>query len=177
MEKLKEQFFNESLRHWHFEDLVKATGLSRERVNYFLKMLLKEKMISRIKPCGKMPYYVANRSSFAFREQKRLAGLQKLTELFEHISSIEEIKTAIIFGSFSRGDWNKSSDIDIFVYGKVMQFDKKTFENKLKHEIQLFSFDNSKDIKRQLDPLLIPNIIKGFNVKGSLDPFEVKIHA
>ena len=179
MEKLKQLFFNESLRHWHFEDLVQESGLSRERVNCFLKTLLKEKLISRVKPRGKMPYSVANREFPRFREQKRLCGLQKLVEagLFEYISSLPEVKTAIIFGSFSRGDWNKSSDVDIFIYGNSKNFAKKTFENKLKREIQLFSFEDPHEIQKELDPALIPNIIKGFNVKGSLEPFEVSIRA
>ena len=177
--KLEELFFNESLRYWHFEDLVRESNLSRERVHHFLKALLKERLILRVKPKRKMPYYVANRDSTAFREKKRLLGLQKLMNagLFEYICSISEIKTAIIFGSFSRGDWNTSSDIDIFIYGDARNFDKRKFELKLHHDIQLFHFDNPRDIERELEPALIPNIIKGFNIKGCIEPFEVIIHA
>ena len=179
MGKIKELFFKESLKYWHFEDLIRQSGLSRERVSKFLKLLLKEKFILRVKPRGKMPYYVANHGSHSFREQKRLFGLQQLAEggLFEYISSLDGVKTAIVFGSFARGDWNKSSDIDIFIFGDTKSFDKKTFENRLGHEIQLFIFEDPKEVKHELDPGLIPNIVKGFNVKGTLEPFEVSIHA
>lgn len=44
--------------------------------------------------------------------------------LLRHIAENEGIKTAIVFGSFSRGDWNRSSDIDLFIYGDDNNFDK-----------------------------------------------------
>ena len=177
MDDLKELFFNESLRHWHFGELIKKSNLSRERVNYFLKILLKKKLVIRIKPRNKMPYYIASRDSLAFREQKRLWGLQKLSVLFEHINSLHEVKTAIVFGSFSRGDWSKSSDIDLFIYGNGKNFEKNTLENRLHREIQLFIFNSPREVKRGLDAALLSNIIKGFNIKGSLEPFEVVVHA
>jgi len=175
MESLKAVFFNESLRRWHFEVLLKELGISRERLNYFLKKLVKERMIRRIKPKGKMPYYIANRESARFRLEKRLFGIKSLTNsgLLDHISSDDKIKTAIIFGSFARGDWSKSSDIDLFLYGDMKYFEKGKFESILKRDIQLFGYNRSNKLREELDPKLIPNIIKGFNIKGSLEPFEV----
>lgn len=175
--KIKGLFFNESLRRWHFEDIRKETNISRERVNFFLKKLIKEKFILRIKPRGKMPYYIANTDFYHFRSEKRIHGLKMLEPLFEHINSLKNIKTAILFGSFARGDWNKSSDIDLFIYGDVEDFEKGLLETKLKREIQLFNFKDSKRIKEELDERLIPNILKGFNIKESISPFEVSISA
>jgi predicted nucleotidyltransferase len=176
---LKALFFYDSLRRWHFEALVKESGFSRERINYFLKQLIKEKLIARVKPRGKMPYHIANRDSSAFRSEKKLYGLSLLEQsgLFGHLCSCQGVKTAILFGSFARGDWGRSSDIDLFVYGDDTEFMKEEFESKLKKEIQLFSYQEPQAIKKQLDPRVIPNIIKGFNIKGSVEPFEVIIHA
>ena len=179
MNKVKKLFLNETLRRWHFEAVVRGSGMSRERVNYFLKKLVKEKFILKVKPKGKMPYYLANRDSLTFRFDKKFYGLEiiKQTGLFEHINSLKNVKTAILFGSFSRGDWNKSSDIDLFIYGNSENFEKGKFENKIKREIQLFSYYNIKKMKKELEPKLIPNIIKGFNIKGNLKPFEVRLNA
>lgn len=179
MEALKKLFFSETLKRWHFEELLKASGLSRERVNHFLKILLRQRFILRVKPRGRMPFYVANKESFKFREEKRLCGLEMLEKigLLQHINSLQKIKTAIIFGSFARGDWNKSSDIDIFMFGNTDDFKKGLFESKLKREIQLFNFKESKDAKKELDEKLVGNIVKGFNIKQNLEPFEVRINA
>src|SRR3989344_3186340 len=123
---LKGLFFNHSLKRWHFEELVRISGMSRERVSYFLKILQKEQLIIRIKPKGKMPYYEANRTSSTFRSEKRWYGLAMIAHsgLLEHLSQLPEIKTAILFGSFARGDWSASSDIDLFLYGRDANFEK-----------------------------------------------------
>lgn len=179
MEKLKELFFQETLRHWHFEDLIKESGLSRERVSHFLKQLLKENFIRRVKPKGRMPYYLASQDFPKFRLEKRLYGFSLLEQsgLLEHLHSCRKIKTAIIFGSFSRGDWGKSSDLDLFLYGDDTEFEKGRYERKLHREIQLFSYQNPKKMKKELDPKILPNIAKGFNITGNLEPFEVSLHA
>jgi len=177
MNKLLSLFFNESLRRWHFEYLVNESGLSRERVNHYIKELIIENLINKIKEKGKMPYYISNRVNPRFRLEKKQFGIGLIIKsgLFDHISSIKEIRSAFLFGSFSRGDWNKSSDVDLFIYGDSSIFDKAKFERILGRNIQLFSFDKKKKIKDELDKKLIPNIINGFNIKENIEPFEVSI--
>jgi predicted nucleotidyltransferase len=177
MEKIKVLFYKQAVKRWHFEEIVTSSGMSRERVNHYLKQLCKEHFIKRIKPCKKMPYYTANRSSEQFRFEKKLYGLQQLQKigLFSEIKKLKEIKTAILFGSFARGDWNKSSDIDLFIYGNTKNFEKGELEKKLNREIQLFAYTKPKHIKKDLDHKLIPNIAKGYYIKGGPEPFEVSI--
>ena len=177
MEKLKALFFLETLRRWHFEALVEESGLSRERVHHYLKELMKAKVIRRIKERGKMPYYLANREAPQFRAEKRLYGLRLLAEsgLLAHLASNKSITTAIIFGSFARGDWSKSSDIDVFIYGDSRAFEKREYEVKLGREIQVFSYQDRQQMK-ELDPQVIPNIVKGISLTESLEPFTVSIH-
>lgn len=111
--------------------------------------------------------------------RKKIHGLQELQKagLFEHIKKIKTIKTAILFGSFSRGDWNMSSDVDLFIYGNSKNFDKGSLERELKREIQLLAYSKPKDIKKELDPNIIPRIAKGYYIKGGIEPFEVNINA
>ena len=177
-ELIKALFFNDSLKRWHFEEIIRETEMSRERTGHFLKELLKEKFIRRIKQRGKMPYYTANMDSTSFRNEKRLYGLSILEKsgLFEHINNLKKIKTAILFGSFARGDWSKSSDVALFIYGDDKDFIMGEFEIKLNREIQAFSYKDPKKIKKELDPKLIPNIIKGFYIKESIEPFRVDIN-
>lgn len=178
MENIKKLFFEETLRRWHFEQIRKESNLSRERVNHFLKQLQKQGLIKRIKLRRKMPYHIANKDNPLFRVQKRLYGLQILADsgLFTQLASCKNIKTAILFGSFSRGDWSKSSDIDLFIYGDDSEFDKSKFESILKREIQVFSFKEPKKVK-ELDSKLIPNILKGVTLTESIEPFKVSINA
>src|SRR3989344_2526126 len=174
---IKSLFFNQTLRRWHFEAILSESGISRERANHFLKELLKDKFIIRVKKRGKMPYYLANRESAKFRSEKKLYGLRILEEsgLFETLNTCKGIKTAILFGSFARGDWNKSSDIDLFIYGDDKEFNQGFFEKKLGREIQVFSYDQPSKIK-ELDPSLIPNILKGISLTDSIEPFKIEIY-
>jgi len=178
MELIKGLFFNNTLKRWYFKELVDQSGMSRERVNHYLRILVKKKFVIRVKPLHKMPYYTANRDSGEFRMEKRFYGLNLLKEsgLFEHIQSIPKIKSAILFGSFCRGNWDKSSDIDLFVFGDATELDKAKFESRLKHEIQLFTYHTPKEMKEELDPKVIDNIAKGFNIKENLEPFRVEIN-
>ncbi|MEK6905355.1 MAG: nucleotidyltransferase domain-containing protein, partial [Nanoarchaeota archaeon] len=109
----------------------------------------------------------------------KLYGLRMLEEsgLFENLNSCKGIKTAILFGSFARGDWSKSSDIDLFIYGDDTEFSKKAYEKNLHREIQVFAYQNKNEIKRTLDPAVIPNIVKGFHITENIEPFEVNIYA
>ncbi|HIJ10932.1 TPA: nucleotidyltransferase domain-containing protein [Candidatus Woesearchaeota archaeon] len=175
-ERIKRLFFNSTLRRWHFGTLLQELKISRERLNHFLKELQNEQFVHRIKPEGKMPYYIANRETAKFRVEKRLYGLKLLEKLFEHLNSCEGITTAILFGSFARGDWSKSSDIDLFIYGDDSQVQKGIFEAQLGREIQLFTYSDPREMKKQLDPAVIPNIAKGFHITESIEPFEVRVH-
>jgi len=175
-ERLKVLFFNNTLRRWHFSALLAESGMSRERLNHFLTRLRKDNFVNRVKPKEKMPYYVTNRESSKFRLEKRLYGLRMLEKLFQHLNSCKGIKTAILFGSFARGDWSQSSDIDLFIYGDDSDFEKSKLETELGREIQLFTYSDPQQMKKQLDPKVISNIAKGFHITESIEPFEVSIY-
>lgn len=177
-ENIKELFFNYATKHWHFEELVRKSGLSRAQTNEWLQRLMKEKLIKKIKEKGKMPYYLAQYQSPSFQVQKRVCALLQFekTGFLEHLSALKNAKTVIIFGSFARADWHHESDIDLFIYGNADDFEKGYFEKKLKREIQVFQYEDTITLKR-LEPSLIPNILAGIHVKGIIEPFEAALYA
>jgi len=174
---IKALFFNESTKHWHFEDLVTKSGLSRGQSNAWIKRLQKEKCIFKIKKKGKMPYYISNYNNPEFKIKKKLFALQQFKQsgFLAHLSSLKA-ETVILFGSFARSDWNSESDIDLFIYGNADDFNKGFYEKKLKREIQVFNYQDKKALKR-LEPAVLNNIAKGMYIKISKEPFEVHISA
>lgn len=175
-ETIKEFFFNYPSKHWHFEQLMKESKLSRAQTNEWLKKLKKQGLIKRIKPKGKMPYYVARHDNPHYRNTKQVYAFTTLYKsgLLDYLCSLENVKTIILFGSFVRGDWYKDSDIDIFIYGES-DLSLGKYLSKLKREIQVFSGKDEKDLKKFGAPLL-KNIIKGVTLKGDI-PQEVIKHA
>ena len=73
------------------------------------------------------------------------------------------------------GYWHKESDIDLFIYGSEETFEKGKYEIILKKEIQLFCYEDKDKMKRELHPNLLPNIARGFKIKGHLEPFSVNV--
>ena|SRR3989338_29574 len=175
-EAVLEPFFN-SPKHWHFDELLKVTKVSRSQLSQWLKKFAAEVLIKRVKHKGKMPYYVQNFDSAAFQQRKKLFGLKKLTEsgLLEHLASLTDAKVIILFGSLSSYDWHENSDIDIFIYGNDEKFEQGKYELKLKRDIQVHAAKNKKDLKR-LDKML-PYIIAGDFIKGSIENLGVEVHA
>ena len=176
-DRIKYLFFEGSAGHWHFEDIVRKSKISRERVNHYLKELIKEGYIKRLKPKGEMPYYTAVYDSEKFKNEKRIYGLAMLQKsgLFAHICENNEIKSAILFGSFASGYWHDESDIDLFIYGKADNFEKDKYEFILGREIQVFCYEDKDKMKKELSPGLLPNIASGFKIKGHLEPFLVNV--
>ena len=165
-QKIIELFFNEPSKHWHFKDIVQTAKISENRANYWLKQLLKEKIIVYNKKTGKMPYYTANFEDANYKNKKKLYALENFYEtgFLKHLESLDA-NTIIIFGSFSRADWHKNSDIDLCIIGNDSELEQGKYEKKLKRELQIFTFKNQQEAKN-INPRLISNIINGYFVKG-----------
>ena len=170
-----ELFLNEPTKHWHFKGIVKEANISKERANYWLKKFVKEKIISHIKPKGKMPFFIANYEHANYDNRKKLYALNKLYEsgLLTELQSLEKAKVVVIFGSFARGDWHTKSDIDVFIYGDPGKFEFGTMA--FWREVQVQVCKNKKEIK-EIRSGLMKDVIKGMFIKGNItDLAEVSI--
>ncbi|HLC90417.1 MAG TPA: nucleotidyltransferase domain-containing protein [Candidatus Nanoarchaeia archaeon] len=176
-ENLLKLFFNQPLKPWHFEEILKTGKISRPQASLWLKKFLQEQLIKKIHPKNKKPYYVADYESPNYQNCKRILALQKLHQsgLLNVLVSLKEAECIILFGSFSRWDWYEQSDIDLFIYGKIPPLNFRKFESIVHHEIQIFNAGTEKDLQK-LGPALLRNIIKGITIKGDI-PLEVIKHA
>jgi len=174
-EKVLKLFYEYPTKHWHFEELIKEAKISRPQLNNWLKKFLKEKLIKKLEPKNKNPYYISNYENPNYQNSKRLYSLENLnkTGFLKHLLELPKAKTIILFGSLSRWDWYKDSDIDLFILGNTEGFKEGEFRKKLHREIQIFSYENKKELKNL--PLgLLKNIITGYKIKGNLNFLEVK---
>lgn len=177
-EQVMELFFENPTREWHFEEVVKEAGIARSKADSWLKSFIKGGLIKRVKRKGKMPYYVSEYASPKYKNKKKIFALTKLYEsgLLNHLSSLSSAQTVILFGSFSRSDWYRNSDIDVFIYGDPEGLKLVEYELKLHRDIQLFVCQNKVELAK-LGEGLVRNILKGNLIKGDLDFVEVGIHA
>lgn len=173
-EHILELFLNEPTKQWHFSQIVESVKISEPNANKWLKRLLKEKIIQRVKPRGKMPYFISNFRHDNYRSKKKIYALQKLYEsdLLSKLQSLKNAKTIVIFGSFARSDWNSQSDVDIFILGDSedlkfgILWSGLGFQGKAR-ELQVHSYKSVKEIKK-IHSGLMKNIVKGYFVKGNI---------
>jgi len=177
-DKIIELFFNEPTREWHFEEIIKEAKLARSKADRWLKGFIKGGLIKRLKERGKMPYYMALYSSPEYRIQKRAYAQNQLHEsgLLSRLLSLDNVDSVILFGSFSRSDWYKGSDIDVFIYGNPKNLKISPYETRLKRDIQLFICKDQAEL-RKFGAGLIKNVIKGDLVKGGIDFVKIEINA
>lgn len=173
-----ELFFDNPMKEWHFEEILKEAKIARSKATGWLKQFIKEGIIHKVKEKGKMPYYMSDHNSAGYQNKKRIFALNRLYEsgLLNHLAGLKKAKAVILFGSFSRWDWYKGSDIDIFIYGSPQGLSIAKYELVLHRDIQLFICENKKDLKK-LGSGLVKNIVKGNLLKGDLDFVKVDANA
>ena len=164
-------------KRWHFEELRRRVPLGKPQLARWLRQFCREGILRRVKPEGKMPYYVQNADDARFRNRKRLFGLAKLLQsgLLDHLASLRGAAVVVVFGSFSRWDWYGDSDIDVFVYGDSAQVETSAYGRKLRHDIEIHAAKDAQGLKR-LEQLL-PSVLCGYFVKGAASDLGVDIRA
>ncbi len=176
--EILELFFNYPTKQWHFKEVREKVPIADNKISKWLKILKKELFINKITPKGKMPYYISNYESPNFQNKKRLFALKKLYDsgFLNHLSSLKNAKTVIIFGSMARWDWHNQSDIDLFILGDAKELEQGKYERGLKREIQLFTCKDESELKK-FNKDLIKSIIQGDIIKGNLDFLNVGVNA
>ncbi len=181
-ERVLELFLNEPSKHWHFSQIVETAKISEPSANKWLNNMLKDKLIQKVKPSGKMPYFIANFQNENYRSKKKIYALEKMykTGLLEKLQQLKNAKAVVIFGSFARSDWNSQSDVDIFILGdpEDLRFGRLWsglgFHEKAR-DLQVHSYKSSDEIKN-IHSGLMKNVVKGYFIKGNVfDIAEVEV--
>ena len=157
------------LKEWHFEEMVKEAKVTKAVANKWLSKYVKEGLLNHVKKKGKFPYFTVGSNSPVYYSLKRVYALEQLHKsgLIPELLALKNAKTVILFGSIIKGDWYKDSDIDLFIFGDISDFDKNPYELKLGKHIELHIFHNKHEIK-EVKTGLIKNIINGYVVKGRI---------
>lgn len=106
---------------FYLRQLSRMTGIQMGALQRELKQLSDNGIIHR-NVQGKQVYFQANKDCPIFHELKSIivktVGIADVVR--SALSSIEKkIRTALIYGSFARGDERKGSDVDLLVIGDV----------------------------------------------------------
>lgn len=166
---------NSPFKEWHFEEIVREAKVTKAVANKWLKKYVAQGVLHTIKEKGRFPYFTVGADNHRYRSLKRVYALEQLHKsgLLPALLSSKTAKTVILFGSISRGDWYKDSDIDIFILGDSPDFDTGIYERKLHKTIEIHLFKDREELQAVRSGLL-KNVINGYVVKGQIqDILEV----
>lgn len=150
-------FFEDCYREINVREYARLKGISAPTASNILKKYFKEGLLKKKEDKGYL-LFRANRESKILKDMSRIYWYIKLNKYFE------DFKTIILFGSLSKLENNKNSDIDIFLTPK-RKIDIPKIERTLKRSIQSFSYNSINEIKNNE---LKKNILNGYILKGRL---------
>lgn len=168
--RVLEIFFDNPLPEgigFQLREISRKIKLAPKSVKLYLEELEKEDLIVKKEHrIHKYPVYYANRDNHYFKFLKRLDMIRRIKEtgLLDYLSERCMPDVIILFGSASKGEDVKDSDIDLYLQCDEKKLDLDKYEKGLNREINLFfekNFDKlSEELKR--------NIINGDKLKGYL---------
>lgn len=157
-------FFEDCYRRIHVREYAKIMKISPPTASKLLSqynfsgLLLVEKDRNYI-------FYYANKNSKDFIDLSRIYWRNKLSEVINYLDKSLVSPTIILFGSLSKAESKKNSDIDLCILSHKKEININKFEKKLKRKIQLFFFKSIKGINN-LE--LANNIINGYILSGRI---------
>lgn len=165
-------FFEDPLPEGGFQlrEISRKANLATTSVKNYLDELKKEKLIIEKKHrIHNYPTYYANRDNERFKFLKKLDMVYSLEEfsLLDYLNEKCMPDVIVLFGSASKGEDVKDSDIDLFLQCKEKKLELKKYENKIKRKINIFFSEDFNKLSNELKN----NIINGIILKGYLKVF------
>lgn len=168
---IKEYFFIYPLAKLRVRQIERELGMSLPSVIRSVNDLVKEDILKKVN-IGNVVFYTSNRGSSEFVFEKKLFNIRSIHRagLVEFL--IEELGNPQIalFGSYSKGEDQEGSDIDLYVETlSKKEISLERFERALKRKIQLFRFQR---IDKLGNPHLANNILNGIILNGFVEVFR-----
>ncbi len=155
---------------FQLRELSRKIKLAPISVKRYLKEMEKEGIITKLKSRVQgFPLYKANVDSEKYRFYKKINTLSLIFEsgLLKYIQEEAMPDAIVLFGSASRGEDTRKSDLDIFIQCKKTKLDMNKYEKSIGRNINLFFAEKLDELSTELRN----NIINGIIVKGYLKAF------
>ncbi|MFH0870170.1 MAG: nucleotidyltransferase domain-containing protein [archaeon] len=160
-QQIKELFFENPNKDFYLRQIARLTRTPKTTAASSLKKLIKEKIVIRKKdePFDK---YRANVEESLYKFYKTQSILEKIHKsgIIDYIVEQTHPRVIILFGSCAKGDYDTTSDIDLFIQAPESDLDFERF--KLNHEINPMFYEEIINI----GPDLRWNILNGIKIYG-----------
>jgi len=155
-------FFEDCYREFSVREYSRKMNISPPTASKMLKSFAKEGLLVLRKERGFLLFKI-NRGSEVVRDLSLIYWKEKLTPLTDYLDEMLFPESIVLFGSLSKLEVRKESDIDIAVFSKSKKkIDLSKFEKKLEREIQIFVFESLDKAGDELGK----NIINSYKLGG-----------
>lgn len=160
-DKILELIFEHTNNKFTVREISKKTKIPSSTIQRYLVKLRKEGFIIEENRANVTPYFKFRKAFFILDRIYRIG-------LIDHLIKELNPSVIIVFGSVRKGEYEKDSDIDLFIESPIKkELNLEEYEKKLGHKIQVFIEADMKN----LQPNLFNNIINGIKLYGS---FKIK---
>jgi len=153
----------------HIKELARKLKISPSTAKYYCDFLKKENILEKDKK-GNMVIFSLNNSSMYVKELKKTYTLIYLKDLGIETLNKKHMSIAV-YGSYSSGEFNEKSDLDILIIGKKKEVNKDLvlkLEKKFEKEIQLtiLSYYEWEKMKKNKDAFALEVLSNHILIKG-----------
>lgn len=157
-------FFEDCYREIGVREYSREIKVAPPTASKMLKEFFDQKLLNKREERGFL-LFNTNRESSALKNLSRIYWEEKLKELIQQVFEELHPSAIILFGSLSKLEVTKDSDIDIAVFTKFKKkINLKKLEEKLHKEIQLFTFESLDKVNKELKI----SISNGYILYGTL---------
>jgi len=156
-------FFEDCYRRISVREYSKILKVSPPTASKILNRYYKEGLLKMEKDRNYLFFY-AERENKVFIQLSRMYWSYSLGEMVDYLNKALLSPTIILFGSLSKGEAKKDSDVDIAVFANKKELNIKKFEKKLGRKIQIFWFKYFNEVKEDIKN----NIINGHVIEGKI---------
>ena len=168
--RILEVFFDNPLPEgigFQLREMSRKIKLAPKSVKLYLKELEKENLIIKKEHrIHKYPVYYANRDNNYFKFLKRLNIIRRINEsgFLEYLDNNCMPDVIILFGSASKGEDVKGSDVDLYLQCNEKNLELGKYEKGFRRKINLFFEKNFDKLSKELKT----NIVNGSILQGYL---------
>jgi predicted nucleotidyltransferase len=137
-------FLGDYSKEIYGRELVGKVSLSQKAISLVLNELEEEGVLSSNYK-GKIKYYSLNFLNplikeyiSLFEKEKSINFLEKNQKFIDFFNKLD-FECVVIFGSYAKGSFNKNSDLDLFLVGKVDTFEVVKIGESYNLEVHVFS--------------------------------------